>query len=89
MTVSDTLTMELFATNESCDRTLEIENCLHTYFHVGNIGAVSLSGLQGAPFDDFAAGANGERKPGEDPSLRITKETNRVYPDRQYGRNPR
>ena len=50
MTVADTLTMELIATNESCGETLEIENCLHTYFQVGDIGAVSLTGLQGAPF---------------------------------------
>ena len=81
VTVADTLTMELFATNESTDRTLTIENCLHTYFHVGDIGAVSLAGLQGARFDDFAAGANGARKSENDPVLRITKETNRVYPD--------
>jgi D-hexose-6-phosphate mutarotase len=80
VTVSDTLMMELATANESCDRALEIENCLHTYFHVGDIGAVSLTGLQGAPFDDFAA-ANGERKVENDPVLRITKETNRVYPN--------
>src|ERR1700685_1993236 len=36
VTVSDKLTMELIATNDSCDETLEIENCLHTYFHVGD-----------------------------------------------------
>jgi D-hexose-6-phosphate mutarotase len=81
VTISDTLTMELTVANESCDRTLEIENCLHTYFHVGDITQVSLTGLQGAPFDDFAAGANGARRPGEDSVLHITKETNRVYPD--------
>jgi D-hexose-6-phosphate mutarotase len=81
VTVSDTLTMELATVNESCDRSLEIENCLHTYFHVGDINAVSLTGLQGAPFDDFAAGASGAHRPGEDSVLRITKETNRVYPN--------
>jgi D-hexose-6-phosphate mutarotase len=81
VTVSDTLTMELIATNDSCNGTLEIENCLHTYLHVGEIGAVSLTGLQGAPFDDFAAGAAGARKVENDAVLRITKETNRVYPD--------
>ena len=50
MTVADTLTMELITTNDSCDTTLEIENCLHTYFHVGDINAVSISGLEKAPF---------------------------------------
>lgn len=81
VTVGDTLTMELIAANDSCDETLEIENCLHTYFHVGDIGAVSLTGLQGAPFDDFAFGANGARQKGDPAPLRITQETNRVYPD--------
>ena len=80
MTVADTLTMELVATNDSCGETLEIENCLHTYFHVGDIGAVSITGLQDAPFGDFAAGANGARKVENDVALHITKETNRVYP---------
>ena len=80
VTVADTLTMELIATNNS-SAAMEVENCLHTYFHVGDIGAVSLTGLQSVPFDDFAAGANGARKVENDPVLRIMKETNRVYPD--------
>jgi glucose-6-phosphate 1-epimerase len=80
VTVADTLTMELIATNNS-SAAMEVENCLHTYFHVGDVGAVSLNGLQSVPFDDFAAGANGARKVENDPVLRITKETNRVYPN--------
>jgi D-hexose-6-phosphate mutarotase len=81
VTVAGTLTMELIATNESPDKTLEFENCLHTYFHVGDISQVSIAGLQSAPFDDFAAGAAGARKAENDPVLRILKETNRIYPD--------
>ena len=81
VTVGEALTMELIATNESCDGALEIENCLHTYFQVGDIGAVSLTGLQGAAFDDFAFGAGGARRNGDEAPLRITQETNRVYPD--------
>jgi D-hexose-6-phosphate mutarotase len=81
VTVSDKLTMELIAANESADKVLEIENCLHTYFHVGDIAQVSITGLKDAPFDDFAAGAGGARKMENDAMLRITKETNRVYPD--------
>ena len=73
--------MELVATNDSCDGTLEIENCLHTYFHVGDIGAVSLAGLQGAVFLDNAAGGNGERKIQNEAALRIARETNRIYLD--------
>jgi D-hexose-6-phosphate mutarotase len=79
VTISDTLTMELTTANESCDATLEIENCLHTYFHVGDIAQVSLNGLQDAPFDDFAGGANGTRRAAENSNLKISKETNRVY----------
>ena len=81
VTVGETLTMELIATNESCGETLELENCLHTYFQVGDISAVSLTGLQGAAFDDFAFGAGGARCAASGDALRITQETNRVYPD--------
>ena len=81
VTVGETLTMELLAANESCDETLELENCLHTYFQVGDISAVSLTGLQNAPFDDFAAGTAGARKVETEPALQIARETNRVYPD--------
>ncbi|HEY5298722.1 MAG TPA: D-hexose-6-phosphate mutarotase [Verrucomicrobiae bacterium] len=81
VTVSDKLTMELLTTNDACDETLVIENCLHTYFQVGDIGAVSVSGLENSPFDDFAAGANGARRAAENSILQITKETNRVYFD--------
>ncbi len=81
VTVADRLTMDLAATNDSQGRTVEIENCLHTYFRVGDISSVSLHGLQNAPFDDFAAGANGARRSGDAAALRITQETNRVYPD--------
>jgi glucose-6-phosphate 1-epimerase len=79
VTVSDKLTMELIVTSDSADGAIEIENCLHTYFHVGDINQISIAGLQGAPFDDFAAGAGGARKVENDSVLRITKETNRVY----------
>jgi D-hexose-6-phosphate mutarotase len=79
VTVADSLTMELITTNTSADKTLEIEDCLHTYFHVGDIGAVSITGLQGASYLDNAAGGNGERKTDSEAVLKITKETNRLY----------
>ena len=81
VTVADTLTMELTVANDSAGGAVEIENCLHSYFHVGDITHVSIAGLQDAPFDDFAAGAGGARKVENDSMLRITKEINRVYPD--------
>ena len=79
VTVADTLTMELSATNTSKDKTLEIEDCLHTYFHVGEIGAVSITGLQGASYLDNSGDGKGERKTDGDAVLKITKETNRLY----------
>jgi D-hexose-6-phosphate mutarotase len=79
--VTDQLAMELIATNESADRNFDFENCLHTYFAVGDIRDVSIAGLKGAPFDDFTAGAGGTRRVENDSVLRITQEINRVYPD--------
>lgn len=81
VTVGETLTMELAVTNDSCGEIFEIENCLHTYFHVGDIRAVSLHGLENAPFLDFALDANGTVKPGESDPLKISRETNRTYLD--------
>ncbi len=81
VTVADTLTMELVATNDSGGKTVTIENCLHTYFYVGDIGSVTLTGLEKAPFDDFAFVAGGAPRPASEASLRVTQETNRVYPN--------
>jgi glucose-6-phosphate 1-epimerase len=81
VTVSDKLTMELIAANDGCDDPLEVENCLHTYFNVGDIGAVSIDGLRGAHYLDNAAGGNGELKIQSESPLRIPKETNRLYLD--------
>ncbi len=80
VTVWHNLEMILIATNDS-PTAIEIENCLHTYFNVGDIARVSISGLERLPFDDFAAGAGGARGSAENSALRITRETNRVYPN--------
>jgi D-hexose-6-phosphate mutarotase len=81
VTVAETLTMELRTTNDSCGGTFEIENCLHTYFHVGDIGAVSIHGLEDAAFMDFAFGAGGTPNPAEHDVINIVRETNRTYCD--------
>jgi D-hexose-6-phosphate mutarotase len=81
VTVSDVLVMALSTTRTGGDGTLRVESCLHTYFHVGDVDAISLTGLRDAPFDDFAFGAGGARRVEHDPVLRIFQETNRVYPD--------
>ena len=79
--VADTLTIELIAANDSCGTPLEIENCLHTYFHVGDIGAVSITGLESAAFLNFAAGDTGTRMAAENAPIKIQRETNRTYLD--------
>ena len=81
VTVADTLTMELIATNDGCDGTLEIENCLHTYFQVSDIGAVCVHGLEGATYLNFAEGDNGVPRPAESYPITINRETNRTYGD--------
>jgi D-hexose-6-phosphate mutarotase len=77
--VTDRLAMELIATNESADRNFDFENCLHTYFAVGDIRDVSIAGLKGAHYLDKTD--NGARKLESADAIRITAETNRVYPD--------
>lgn len=79
--VGDALTLELTAANDGCADPLEIENCLHTYFHVGDIEAVSITGLRNTGFLDFAGDGGGERKEQSEAVLRIPAETNRTYLD--------
>jgi D-hexose-6-phosphate mutarotase len=52
VTVTDRLTLELVVTNRSRDQQFGFENCLHTYFHVGDITQVSVHGLKGAGYLD-------------------------------------
>ena len=77
--VTDRLAMELIATNESTDRNFDFENCLHTYFAVGDILDVSIAGLKGAHYLDKTD--KSARKLESADAIRITAETNRVYPD--------
>jgi D-hexose-6-phosphate mutarotase len=79
--VGETLALELVAANDTCDETLEFENCFHTYFHVGDIAAVGITGLQNAAYLDNAAGGNGARKVQTEAVLRILRETNSLYLD--------
>ena len=78
LTVTDRLSMELIVTNRS-DRNLEFENCLHTYFNVGDVRDISLAGLKSAYYLDKTD--QGARKPEIADAIRITAETNRVYLD--------
>lgn len=79
VTVGETLVCELTVTNRSKDQPLKFENCLHTYFRVGDISGVSVAGLMGLEYLDKVTNASGRRQGGE--VLHIAGETDRVYFD--------
>ena len=75
VTVGASLRMELAVTNTgSADFTYE--NCLHTYFHVGDIHRVEVRGLEGAAYHDQVLG-----KPvaGAAGPIHFSEETDRIY----------
>jgi len=79
VTVSDTLSLQLVVTNNSPDAEFTFENCLHTYFAVADISAVSIVGLKGASYldkvPDFA------RRTETNEAIQISSEVDRVYVD--------
>jgi glucose-6-phosphate 1-epimerase len=79
VTVSDQLSMELTVANLSRTENLSFENCLHTYFAVGDIAEVEITGLTGTKYidkvDNFTA------KMESAAAVRIGSETDRVYLD--------
>ncbi|HWD19916.1 MAG TPA: D-hexose-6-phosphate mutarotase [Verrucomicrobiae bacterium] len=79
VTVGQTLAMELVVANGSADQDFTFETCFHTYFHVGDISAVSVTGLKGVDFLDKTE--NFSRKTERAEHIKITQETDRVYLD--------
>jgi D-hexose-6-phosphate mutarotase len=77
VTVSDSLTLELTTTNKSRDEIFTFEDCLHTYFEVGNIKGVSITGLKGVSYLDKVA--NFAQKKEVDDAIRINYEVDRIY----------
>ena len=81
VTVSQTLNIELIVTNKS-ESELVFENCLHTYFAVGEIGAAKIRGLKGVSFldqlEDFA------RRTETDEAIIIASEVDRIYLDTSH-----
>ena len=80
--VGDRLELELSVTNRSADHELTFEACLHTYFSVGDIAAISLAGLKGVTYLDKLA--NGAEKVETAAALKIASEVDRVYLDRGH-----
>lgn len=79
VTVEDTLTLELRVTNQSPDQAFRFDECLHTYFHVGDIRSVSLAGLKGLAYLDKTEGFAGKHETEAD--LRFAGEVDRIYLD--------
>lgn len=81
VTVTDQLSMELVVVNASADQNFTFENCLHTYFAVGEISAVTVVGLKGATYQDKVE--NFAQKTENNDAVRIASEVDRVFLDIQ------
>jgi D-hexose-6-phosphate mutarotase len=79
VTVSETLTLKLSVKNESPDEAFTFENCLHSYIEVGDVTAVTVSGLKGQKYLDKVA--NFAKKTETSANIRIGSEVDRVYLD--------
>ncbi len=79
VTVGKSLSLKLNIANESPDQDFTFENCLHTYFQIGDISAVSVTGLKGASYLDKTD--NLARKTESAGNIKIAQETDRIYLD--------
>ncbi len=79
VTVTDRLALELVVTNGSRDQQFSFENCLHTYFHVGDIAQVSVVGLKGAKYLDKVDNYAPKTEPPD--AMTISSEVDRTYLD--------
>jgi glucose-6-phosphate 1-epimerase len=77
VTVNQFLTLQLIVTNLSKDAEFTFENCLHTYFDVGDVTAVSLSGLKDLSYLDKVAGFVEKTETSD--AVRIASEVDRIY----------
>jgi D-hexose-6-phosphate mutarotase len=77
VTVNEFLTLQLDVTNKSPDEILSFENCLHTYFEVGDVTAISIKGLKGVSYLDKVEGFS--QKTEREEGIRIRSEVDRVY----------
>lgn len=73
----ETLRLELETANTSLTRELNYEECLHTYFAIGDIHATRITGLQGVRYLDKVD--HFTEKTETAPEIAITGETDRVY----------
>lgn len=73
--VGDTLRMEMTTENTGKDAFV-IGEALHTYFRIGDIGAVRVTGLEGCDYWDKVGGSTLRKQDG---SIAFSAETDRVY----------
>lgn len=76
VTVGRTFTAELVVRNFSTQE-FTFENCLHTYFTVGDINQVSVVGLHGVDYLDSLDGRRRKREMSD--AIKFTGEVDRVY----------
>lgn len=79
VTVGESLGLDFTVKNNSNSKSLSFEECLHTYFTVGDIGAVSVHGLKGSQYLDTVGGLNERIEIGD--SIGISSEVDRIYHD--------
>ena len=77
VTVAESLTLEL-AVGNTGDRDATFETCLHTYFQISGIDAISITGLAGSHYQDKVAGTMETETAA---AIRISSEVDRVYFD--------
>lgn len=78
LTIGRTLTMQLAVANDA-PAPLLFEEALHTYYSVGDVHKVTVTGLEPTPFIDKTD--NMREKPAAHAPLTFTGPTDRVYPD--------
>jgi len=81
ITIGALLGLELTTCNTGSDRMM-ITEALHTYFQIGDIGAIAVHGLAGERYFDAVAAAapgSGGRDAVEDGAVRFAGEVDRVY----------
>jgi len=79
VTVTDKLKMDLVVTNSASDADFTFENCLHTYFTLGDISAVVVKGLKNTRYLDKQE--NYAEKADAADQIEIKAEVDRTYLD--------
>jgi D-hexose-6-phosphate mutarotase len=77
VTVNQSLTLQLIVTNDSKDAEFNFENCLHTYFGVADVSAISIHGLKGITYEDKLTSFLETTETSD--AIRIASEVDRTY----------